>query len=309
MLKNDQDKHSTIPLIRKEGHHLIITLNPEISLFNILGTLEQTLRQGHFQEHEVHLIFGQRPLDSITLNEIRQLLEKYQLGIDKLTIHPDAVLNYLSNFLGTIVEFEDQTTPPNELPTPSTPPEKSQTTHLPSQSPEMPLTTQEYAILKEAPDAISPIIPQDPPIAPATQTDEANALPSLEHYAPSHLHKVMKTCRAGTFLEFDGDVIVFGDINAGAEIHATGDIIILGTLKGIANAGCTGNKDAVIIAFSISPTLLRLGGQIARPPEDDEQVRPKINLEIAYLNEDNFIEVKKYTGKVPDLLQERFSTL
>jgi septum formation inhibitor MinC len=110
------------------------------------------------------------------------------------------------------------------------------------------------------------------------------------------LHKVMRTCRAGTALQFEGDVIVFGDLNAGAEIKATGDIIVLGSLRGLAHAGHLGETQAKIYATDLSPTQLRLADQIAIPPAgDNARPRTKMSFEIAFLNEDKKIEVKSFT--------------
>ncbi|MEM1009172.1 MAG: septum site-determining protein MinC, partial [Myxococcota bacterium] len=123
--------------------------------------------------------------------------------------------------------------------------------------------------------------------------------PSLKT-AQRPLHKIYRTCRAGTHLDLDGDVIVFGDVNPGAEIRATGDIIILGALRGIAHAGCRGERSAMIIAFELSPTQVRLGQQIAVAPTNTSKSKHKLLTEIAYLNPHDQIEVKRYTqGKFP----------
>ena len=107
------------------------------------------------------------------------------------------------------------------------------------------------------------------------------------------IFKVMRTCRAGTSIFFDGDVIVFGDLNPGAEIRATGDIIVLGSLRGIAHAGCRGNPNAKIFAADLSPTQIRLANQIAiSPPDEAPRQRQRLTLEMAYLNEQRQIEVK-----------------
>ena len=44
---------------------------------------------------------------------------------------------------------------------------------------------------------------------------------------------VKRTLRGGQRVEFEGNVVVKGDVNAGAEVLATGDIIILGALRGL----------------------------------------------------------------------------
>jgi septum site-determining protein MinC len=72
-----------------------------------------------------------------------------------------------------------------------------------------------------------------------------------------------KTVRSGQKIEFHGNVVVLGDVNAGAEIIATGDIIVLGALRGVAHAGSGGKESSLVIAFSLEPTQLRIGSHRA----------------------------------------------
>lgn len=85
---------------------------------------------------------------------------------------------------------------------------------------------------------------------------------------------IRATIRSGQYIEYDGNLVILGDVNAGAEVKAKGNIIILGALRGIAHAGCDGNKDAIVAAFSLQPTQLRIAEIIARSP-DDETDKPK----------------------------------
>ncbi|SHH60811.1 septum site-determining protein MinC [Caloranaerobacter azorensis DSM 13643] len=85
---------------------------------------------------------------------------------------------------------------------------------------------------------------------------------------------IRATIRSGQYVEYDGNLVILGDVNAGAEVKAKGNIIILGVLRGIAHAGYDGNKDAIVAAFSLQPTQLRIAEVIARSP-DDEKDKPK----------------------------------
>lgn len=50
--------------------------------------------------------------------------------------------------------------------------------------------------------------------------------------------KILKTSlRAGNIFKFDGNIILFGDLHAGAKVVVTGSFICLGELKGIVYAG------------------------------------------------------------------------
>lgn len=84
---------------------------------------------------------------------------------------------------------------------------------------------------------------------------------------------IHRTLRNGQRAEFDGNVVIKGDVNPGAEIIASGDIVILGALRGIAHAGAKGDATAEVIAFAFEPVQLRIAGYIARPPEEPARAR------------------------------------
>lgn len=92
------------------------------------------------------------------------------------------------------------------------------------------------------------------------------------------------TLRSGQLLKFHGNVVIIGDANPGSEIVASGNIIVLGTLRGIVHAGVTGNKDAVVVAFNLQPTQLRIADVITRPPE--EKITKALLPEIAFVKDD-----------------------
>ncbi len=69
---------------------------------------------------------------------------------------------------------------------------------------------------------------------------------------------VKKTLRSGQSVEYDGNVVILGDVNPGAEVNAGGDILIMGTLRGTVHAGCNGDKKAIIAALKVSPVQARI---------------------------------------------------
>lgn len=85
-----------------------------------------------------------------------------------------------------------------------------------------------------------------------------------------------RTLRSGTRIEFAGHVVVFGDVNPGAEIVAEGSVIIWGRLRGMVHAGSKGNKKAVIGALDLSPTQLRIAGEVAAALDQQENPRPEV---------------------------------
>lgn len=80
---------------------------------------------------------------------------------------------------------------------------------------------------------------------------------------------VYKTLRSGQEVEYNGNIIVIGDVNPGAMLKASGNIIVLGSLRGVAYAGLNGNKDAIVAAYHLMPTQLRIGDLIVRAPDGD----------------------------------------
>ncbi|MGI6692555.1 MAG: septum site-determining protein MinC [Limnochordia bacterium] len=85
---------------------------------------------------------------------------------------------------------------------------------------------------------------------------------------------VKRTIRSGQRLHYDGNVVVMGDVNPGAEIVCTGDILVLGALRGVAHAGAEGKADAIVFAFRLEPTQLRIAHLISRAP-DEKLPRPQ----------------------------------
>jgi septum site-determining protein MinC len=63
-------------------------------------------------------------------------------------------------------------------------------------------------------------------------------------------------------------VVIVGDVNPGSEVIAGGDVIVWGRLRGIVHAGAGGDEKRCVCALDLSPTQLRIGNYIARPPED-----------------------------------------
>ncbi len=71
--------------------------------------------------------------------------------------------------------------------------------------------------------------------------------------------KVFKgTARSGQRIEYEGTVILLGDVNAGSEVVAEQNIIVLGNIRGHVHAGAKGNRACFIVGNTINPTQLRI---------------------------------------------------
>lgn len=85
-----------------------------------------------------------------------------------------------------------------------------------------------------------------------------------------------KNIRSGTRIEFPGNVVVLGDVNPGAEIIAEGSVIVWGRIRGVVHAGAKGNKEAVICALDLSPTQLRIAGEVSALLQPQKNPQPEI---------------------------------
>lgn len=87
---------------------------------------------------------------------------------------------------------------------------------------------------------------------------------------------VDRTLRSGTRIDFAGHVVVFGDVNPGAEIVAEGNVIVWGRLRGMVHAGAKGNREAVICALDFSPMQLRIADEASAAMDPRTQSKPQI---------------------------------
>jgi septum site-determining protein MinC len=87
------------------------------------------------------------------------------------------------------------------------------------------------------------------------------------------------TLRSGEHLQSGDSVLLLGDLNPGARISAGGHILVWGRLRGVAHAGCHGDRSARIVALQMRPLQLRIADAVARgpteapPPGQAEQAR------------------------------------
>lgn len=82
---------------------------------------------------------------------------------------------------------------------------------------------------------------------------------------------VRTSLRSGQKLEFEGSLVILGDVNAGAEVIAEDNIVVLGALRGLAHAGARGNKEAIIAAGVLDAPQLRIAN-IVKEIEREEDI-------------------------------------
>jgi septum site-determining protein MinC len=96
-------------------------------------------------------------------------------------------------------------------------------------------------------------------------------LSAPEYITQKPLFIIKKNVRSGQNITFDGNVLIFGDVNPGAEIIASGFIMVMGYLRGIAHAGALGDAKAWVMSLRLQPTQLRIANCITRAPDEEPQ--------------------------------------
>ena len=111
------------------------------------------------------------------------------------------------------------------------------------------------------------------PVPPSPKPAAASVSPQEAMQDASELQRMLvidKTLRGGQAVETEGSVIVFGNVNPGAQITAGGSVDIRGTCRGLVHAGAAGDSTAFIIADHLMPTQIRIANYVARSPDEPE---------------------------------------
>tara|TARA_B100000212_G_C27150392_1_gene437225 strand:+ start:16 stop:669 length:654 start_codon:yes stop_codon:yes gene_type:complete len=74
--------------------------------------------------------------------------------------------------------------------------------------------------------------------------------------------------RSGNKISSDGNLIIIGDVNPGAQISARENIYVWGKLCGVAIAGISGNENCKIASLYLNPLQLRINATVAIGPKE-----------------------------------------
>lgn len=111
----------------------------------------------------------------------------------------------------------------------------------------------------------------------AAQTELQETLPIDPEETGTYGVLISRTLRSGRTIHSDGHVVVYGDVNPGAEIIAAGDVFVWGHLRGNVHAGAYGDENVVVCALDMAPTQLRIAGYIVTsPPGKRRKTRPEV---------------------------------
>ncbi|MDF2593860.1 MAG: Septum formation inhibitor MinC [Clostridia bacterium] len=102
----------------------------------------------------------------------------------------------------------------------------------------------------------------------------------------SHFHYGI--VRSGHHVDYQGNVIVLGDINPGGVVTAGGNVIVLGALKGKVHAGLNMKNDKpFIVACTMNPIQIGIKSSIAQSPNGEFGCMANTNCpQIAYLHDE-----------------------
>lgn len=82
---------------------------------------------------------------------------------------------------------------------------------------------------------------------------------------------ISHTLRSGQYINFDGSVVILGDINEGAEVNASKNIYVFGIVRGIINAG------EKVISLGFQPLRMSIGKKMLEvTPGDKSYRKPRI---------------------------------
>ena len=95
--------------------------------------------------------------------------------------------------------------------------------------------------------------------------------------------------RSGQKIEFDGSLVILGDVNSGAEVLAGENVIVLGILRGMVHAGANGNKEAIVAAASIESAQIRIANIIKEIEKEEIEEQLKTS---AYVDENDKIIIE-----------------
>jgi septum site-determining protein MinC len=113
------------------------------------------------------------------------------------------------------------------------------------------------------------------PLDEVTPQERADMAVDSRIWDDPNARVIYATLRSGQRIETEHTLVIFGDVNSGAEVIAGGDIVVLGTLRGIAHAGAydTSARGRFIFALALQPTQLRIGTVITRGGSSENRSR------------------------------------
>ncbi|MBR6301651.1 hypothetical protein IKR55_02835 [bacterium] len=272
----------------------IVDLTSAKKTSEIIYELSRVLDMPESKDKHICLKLGSIDLSESELTSIKTLVELMESQLAFISTSSETTLNSATALDIKISEFTNNI----EAPVFETTPEISEDVsnaldNIFSES------NQEVAKQNAAEeDDISPIVRDNENISEKIESEELKEDTDEEVIAQKNEAETLptlylrKTIRSGQSISSDGNIVVIGDVNPGAEIIAKGDITVWGILGGIAHAGSDGNNYAKIRALKLNPVQIRIGEIFARRP--DTINIPYVQRSSEYVPEEAFT----YKGRI-----------
>lgn len=243
----------------------IVDLSNSRKTSDMIYELSRILDIPEAKGKNVCLKFGDNNLTRTQLVSIKALVESMDSGIEFISTTSDETKEIAEELGIVISEFE------NEIPTPdfAAPGEEEQV------NPEL-----EKALDKIFGDSdFDENLGEETKVVGEVKDDtDAETMKALEKELEEYMEKAKETeklptlyiqrnIRSGQSIKSDGNLVIIGDVNPGAEIIAKGDITVWGVLGGIAHAGSEGDLYTKIRALKMNAIQLRIADIFARRPD------------------------------------------
>lgn len=269
----------------------IVDLTTAKKTSEVIYELSRVLDMPEAKQKHICLKLGSVALSQAELTSIKALVELMESQLAFISTSSEETLESATASDIKISEFTNEIEAPdfdNSEPTPEV--SEALDNIFGEDTLEAPANVE--AVQESSDKEISPIVHHNEEIAEKVEALEVKEDKNEEVVAMKNAAESLptlylrKTIRSGQSISSDGNIIVIGDVNPGAEIIAKGDITVWGILGGIAHAGSDGNNYARIRALKLNPVQIRIGEVFARRP--DTVNLPYIQKSCEYVPEEAF---------------------
>ncbi len=237
----------------------IVDLTHAVKISEIIYELSRTLDMPEAKEKHICLKLGAIDLTAEELTSIKTLIELMESQLACISTSSAKTLESATSINIKVSEFTNEISAPSFNQDKEEAPQKEVVEAL------------DNIFGEEKPkdeNAIKEIHRDDEFEEPEPSEDEEEHIKELRA-EPEKLPTlyIRRTIRSGQSISSDGNIVIIGDVNPGAEIIAKGDVTVWGILAGIVHAGSEGNSFARIRALKLNPVQIRIGEIFARRPD------------------------------------------
>lgn len=270
----------------------IVDLTTAKRTSEVIYELSRVLDMPEAKEKHICLKLGSVPLSQAELTSIKALVELMESQLAFISTSSEETLESATALDIKISEFTNEIEAPDFDNSEPAPEVSEALDNIFGEDSSVEASNDVETVRESVDKEISPIVHHNEEIAEKVEAlevkeDKNGEVVAMKNAAASlPTLYLRKTIRSGQSISSDGNIIVIGDVNPGAEIIAKGDITVWGILGGIAHAGSDGNNYARIRALKLNPVQIRIGEVFARRP--DTVNLPYIQKSCEYVPEEAF---------------------